>query len=93
MGVSEEKRAAYAEIMEILLYRSGQIYTISVEVLKEQYLCTKEPKFVEVCVRDLDDGDYPVRYNSGSEVVELTSKDRAKEVIADIRSELYDLDM
>lgn len=92
MGVSEEKRAVYAEIMEILLHRSGQIYTISVEVLKDQYLPTKDPDFVDACVRDLDVGDYPVSC-SGSEVVELVDKDEAKERIADIRSDLYGLDM
>lgn len=93
MGREEERCAVYAEILEVLLHRSGQIHTVSLDVLNEQYFLVKSDEFVEECVRDLDAGDFPVSYSERTAVVELTDTTEAEEKIAAIRSDLYDLDL
>lgn len=84
-----DKLEVYADILQILRYRSGQSYVLSTELLYSAYLSEKPEEFVSDCVDDLSSGEFPVRHSRG--VLELTDAKRAEEIIQEIRGDVYGL--
>lgn len=90
MEIPEGKADVYADILQILAYRSGQVHTVSVRSLCRNYFPSRSEDFIRECVDDLHERDYPVLCPEG-DVVMLDDKEAATELIVEIRQEVYGL--
>lgn len=88
MDIPPGKRDIYAEILQILAHRSGQINMVSVQTLCDNYFPGIEDAFILACLRELHAGEYPVVLDA-DEVVYLTDKKEAERLIVDIRQEVF----
>jgi hypothetical protein len=88
MDIPDGRGDVYADILQILAHRSGQLHMMSIQTLCDYYFPSRPDSLVIQCVEEMHQGDFPISCPD-EKVVRLTDKDKAVQIIKEIRGGIY----